>query len=49
MQAFTAGRFPLPAELTYTLQQTVTGYGGAVPRLTLHQLQLRLYARAFGQ
>jgi hypothetical protein len=47
--AFTKGRAPVPAELTYTLQQTVNGFGGAVPRLTLHQVQLRLYARLFGR
>lgn len=49
VKAFTRGRARLPAELTYTVQQTVNGFGGAVPRLTLHQVQLRLYARAFGQ
>ena len=47
--AFARGRARLPAEITYTLQQTVDGFGGAVPRLTLHQVQLRLYARAFGR
>jgi hypothetical protein len=47
--AFARGRARLPAELTYTLQQTVNGFGGAVPRLTLHQVQLRVYARLFGQ
>ena len=41
--------FAVPAELTYTLQQTVAGSGGAVSRLTLHQVQLRLYARLWGQ
>jgi hypothetical protein len=43
VQPFTAGRFPVPAELTYTLQQAVSGYGGGVPRITLHQVQARLY------
>jgi hypothetical protein len=43
VQPFAAGRFPLPAELTYTLQQSVRGYGGGVPRITLHQVQARLY------
>ena len=49
VQAFTANRFPLPGELTYTFQQTVDGYGGGVPRLSLHQVQLRLYARFWGR
>ena len=49
VKAFTEGRFAVPAELTYTLQQTVDGFGGAVSRLTLHQLQVRLYARFWGQ
>ena len=49
VKAFTRGKARLPAELTYTFQQTTNGFGGAVPRLTLHQVQLRLYARLFGQ
>jgi hypothetical protein len=43
LKPFTAGRFPLPVELTYLFQQTVDGFGGGVPRLSLHQVQLRLY------
>jgi hypothetical protein len=49
VQAFTANRFRLPGELTYVFQQTVDGYGGGVPRLSLHQVQLRLYARVWGR
>ena len=48
VKAFARGRAPLPGELTYTVQRSVMGYGGAVPVVTLHQLQLRLYARVFG-
>jgi hypothetical protein len=49
VKAFARGRARLPGELTYTFQQTNNGFGGAVPRLTLHQVQIRLYARLFGQ
>jgi hypothetical protein len=43
LKPFTDGRFPVPVELTYLFQQTVDGFGGGVPRLSLHQVQLRLY------
>jgi hypothetical protein len=49
VKPFARGRARVPAEVTYTLQQTVNGFGGAVPRLTLHQVQFRLYARLFGK
>ncbi len=43
LKPFTDGRFPVPLEVTYQFQQTVNGFGGGVPRLSLHQVQLRLY------
>lgn len=48
VKAFARGKAKVPAELTYLWQQTVDGAGGATPRLTLHQVQLRLYARLWG-
>ena len=48
VKAFNDGKAPLPLELIYHHFQTTRGYGGNVPKLFVDQLQLRVYARLFG-
>ena len=35
----------LPIEVQYFNSRTIAGSGGAVPKLSIHQLQIRLYPR----
>jgi hypothetical protein len=46
--AYYRGRARLPVEISYTHVQTVRGTGGDLPRLTVDQVQLRVYTRLFG-
>ena len=39
------GKASLPIEVQYFNSRTISGSGGAVPRLSIHQLQVRLYPR----
>ncbi len=45
LAAHARGKASLPIEVQYFNSRTVTGSGGAVPRLSIHQLQVRLYPR----
>jgi hypothetical protein len=46
--AFARGKAKFPLDLQYFNSQTISGAGGAVPKLSIHQLQLRVYGRLFG-
>lgn len=48
LKAFQEKRSRIPVEVTYLHFQTTRGEGGAVPKLFSDQLQLRVYARLFG-
>ncbi|HYW51184.1 MAG TPA: hypothetical protein VE861_11275, partial [Gemmatimonadaceae bacterium] len=39
------GRAKFPVEVQYMNSRTITGSGGAVPKLSVHQVQVRLYPR----
>ncbi len=43
--AHARGKASLPIEVQYFNSRTISGVGGAVPRLSIHQLQVRLYPR----
>ena len=43
--AHARGKAKLPIEVQYFNSRTVTGSGGNVPRLSIHQLQVRLYPK----
>ena len=47
--AFEEGKAKLPFEVTYLHWQTMGGSGGNQPKFFTDQIQLRLYARIFGQ
>jgi hypothetical protein len=47
--AFERGAARFPLEVTYFHVQTTLGSGGAVPKLTMDQLQVRVYRRLFGR
>jgi hypothetical protein len=48
LYSFEQGRSRVPFELTYLHWQTVRGAGGNQPKFFTDQIQLRLYARLFG-
>lgn len=48
LKAFQEKRSKIPVEVTYFHFQTTRGEGGNVPKLFSDQLQIRLYARVFG-
>lgn len=43
--AHARGRAGFPIEVQYLNSRTITGSGGAVPKLSIHQVQVRLYPR----
>jgi len=43
--AHARGKAALPIELQYFNSRTVAGSGGNVPKLSIHQVQIRLYPR----
>jgi len=45
LAAFARGKAKFPIELQYFNSRTVAGSGGAVQKLSIHQLQMRLYPR----
>ncbi len=45
LAAHARGKASLPIEVQYFNSRTISGMGGAVPRLSIHQLQVRLYPR----
>ena len=45
MAAFARGRSRLPVEVSWLHSETLAGAGGAVPRLSIDQLSLRVYAQ----
>lgn len=45
LAAHARGKASLPIEVQYFNSRTIAGSGGAVPRLSIHQLQVRLYPR----
>jgi hypothetical protein len=47
--AFERGAAAFPVEVTYFHFQTTLGSGGSVPKLSMDQLQVRLYRRLFGR
>lgn len=49
LYAFEQGKARLPFEVTYLHWQTMGGSGGNQPKFFTDQIQLRLYARIFGQ
>lgn len=49
LYAFEEGKAKLPFEVTYLHWQTMGGSGGNQPKFFTDQIQLRLYARLFGQ
>lgn len=48
VSAFSRERARLPVEVTYFHFQTTSGWGGNVPKLYSDQVQVRVYARLFG-
>jgi hypothetical protein len=48
LYAFEHGQAKVPFEVTYLHWQTVRGAGGNQPKFFTDQIQLRLYARLFG-
>jgi hypothetical protein len=49
LYSFEQGKAKLPFEVTYLHWQTMGGSGGNQPKFFTDQIQLRLYARIFGQ
>jgi hypothetical protein len=49
LYAFDQGKAKIPFEVTYLHWQTMGGSGGNQPKFFTDQIQLRLYARLFGQ
>ncbi|MDP9205569.1 MAG: hypothetical protein M3P12_08955 [Gemmatimonadota bacterium] len=49
LYSFDQGKAKIPFEVTYLHWQTVKGSGGNQPKFFTDQIQLRLYARIFGQ
>jgi hypothetical protein len=47
--AFARGTAKLPLDVQYFNTRTVRGAGGAVAKLSVHQLQFRFYGRLFGR
>jgi hypothetical protein len=47
--AFERGQSPFPLEVSYMHLQTTLGSGGAVPKLIMDQVQVRVYGRLFGR
>ena len=47
--AYQRGRARLPIEVEYLTQRTVAAAGGIVPKVTLHRVQIRVYARMRGR
>lgn len=45
LAAHARGKASLPMEVQYFNSRTISGTGGAVPKLSVHQLQVRLYLR----
>jgi hypothetical protein len=46
--SFARGKAKFPVEIQYFNSRTVTGAGGAVAKLSIHQVQVRVYGRLFG-
>jgi hypothetical protein len=46
--SFARGKAKIPVEIQYFNTRTVAGAGGAVSKLSIHQVQVRVYGRLFG-
>ncbi len=46
--AFARGKAKFPVEVQYFNSRSILGSGGEVPKLSIHQLQVRVYGRLFG-
>jgi hypothetical protein len=49
LYSFDKGKAKIPFEVTYLHWQTTKGSGGNQPKFFTDQIQVRLYARIFGQ